>query len=95
MVAKKKFVLIAYDIAKDKARNKIAKQLENYGARINLSVFECMLTEMQLEKLQVSIANKIDTKTDTIVYYTICVNCFTKITKLPDKPFETKTLQVI
>lgn len=95
MVAKKKFVLIAYDIANDNTRNKIAKQLKNYGSRINLSVFECMLTDKQLEKLQNSILKKIDTKTDTIVYYTICINCFTKITKLPDKPFETKTLQII
>ena len=95
MLTKKKFVLIAYDIAKDKTRNKIAKQLSNYGARINLSVFECMLSEKQLGKLQLSILKKIDTKTDTIVYYTICLNCFTKITKIPDKPFETKTIQVI
>lgn len=95
MVTKKKFILIAYDVAKDKARNKIAKQLANYGKRANLSVFECMLTEKQLQKLQASILKKIDTKTDTIIFYTICLNCYTKITKVPDKPFETKTIQVI
>ena len=36
-------VVVAYDIAYNKRRNKIAKCLEGYGIRVNYSVFECVL----------------------------------------------------
>jgi len=81
--AKKKFVVIAYDIVKDSRRNKIAGLLEDLGTRINFSVFECMLTPSQFVALQKKIAKIADKKTDTVVYYTICVDCFTKIKVFP------------
>ena len=32
--------LISYDITKDKVRRKVDKELENYGRRVQFSVFE-------------------------------------------------------
>ena len=69
---------------KDKKRNKIAKLLEDLGARINFSVFECMITQSQLNRLQKDIEKYVDKNTDTVVYYTLCVDCFTKIVVQPD-----------
>ena len=83
MRARKKFVVIAYDITKTKIRNKVVKLVLKYGGRVNLSVFECMLTDSQLEKLQGDIGKLIDTKTDQLAYYTLCVDCFTKIVYQP------------
>jgi len=69
---------------KDKKRNKIAKLLEDLGARINFSVFECMITQSQLNRLQKDIEKYVDKNTDTVVYYTLCVDCFTKIVVQPE-----------
>ena len=49
MKARKRFVVIAYDITKTKTRNSVVKKVLRYGGRINLSVFECMLTDSQLK----------------------------------------------
>ena len=77
--AKKKFCVVAYDISDDKRRLKVVKILEKVGVRINYSVFECMLTRIQLENLQKEIIPHINPKEDTVVYYPICVKCFSKI----------------
>lgn len=79
MRAKKKFVVIAYDIANDKRRNHVVKVLEKIGVRVNYSVFECMLTDVQYMKLQTNLLSLINTKEDTIAYYPICIECYAKI----------------
>ena len=35
--------IVSYDITSNKLRRKIAKELENYGIRVQYSVFECDL----------------------------------------------------
>lgn len=45
-------ILIAYDISSNRCRQKVAKILENYGIRVNKSVFMCTIkTESQLNAL--------------------------------------------
>lgn len=83
MRAYKTFCVIAYDIADNKTRNKITKILKQYGTPINLSVFECMTTEYQYNNLVKELNNIINVKTDRIVYYRICLNCYSKITYYP------------
>lgn len=79
MRAKKNFVIIAYDIANDKRRTQVMKLLEKVGMRINFSVFECMLTDWQYEQLKRSILQSINIKYDSVVYYPICLGCYSKI----------------
>lgn len=43
-----------------------------------------MLTDSQLKRLQDEIAGLIDTATDQIAYYTLCVDCFAKILYQPE-----------
>jgi len=88
---KRLFVAVAYDIENDRKRSRVAKMLEKYGTRINYSVFECMFTQIQFEKIRDSIAQHIDIKTDTVVYYPICLDCYTKIVyqSKPRNPPET------
>lgn len=66
MRAKKNFVIVAYDVADDRRRCHVVKLLEKVGVRINYSVFECMLTDSQFEKLQVNIGAKIDSREDYV-----------------------------
>lgn len=85
MRAKKIFVVVAYDIADEKRRNHIVRILEKVGIRVNYSVFECLLTDIQFEKLQEDVGHKINSREDRIAYYPVCVNCYTKIVYQPNR----------
>ncbi|MBN3036592.1 MAG: CRISPR-associated endonuclease Cas2 [Bacteroidales bacterium] len=71
----KTLVVIAYDIVKDRRRNKVAKALEDAGIRKNYSVFECFLTTAELKRLQEKIGKMINKKTDSVLYYPLCRAC--------------------
>ena len=77
--AKKTFCVVAYDIKEDRKRARVSKILEKYGIRVNFSVFECMFTDIQLLQVQEKIKKILDKRSDTVIYYPICVNCYTKI----------------
>ena len=79
MRAKKNLIVVAYDVSDDKRRNRIVKLLLKYGSRINFSVFECILTDSQLVQLKEDIQSKMNQKEDIVVYYPICVKCYTKV----------------
>ncbi|MCF6147682.1 MAG: CRISPR-associated endonuclease Cas2 [Candidatus Kuenenia sp.] len=74
----KNYTVIAYDIADDKRRQRVAELLAGHGKRINYSVFQCLLTKKSLEKIRNKIKAMIDKKTDTVVYYILCKDCFSK-----------------
>ncbi len=74
------FVLIAYDVASTRRRNKVAKILSKYGDRVNLSVFECDLKKAgAIQTLKEEIKKVIKSKEDHIRYYVICRECREKI----------------
>ena len=83
MYTKKHFYVIAYDIADDRRRQKVVKVLEPIGIRINWSVFECMLTPLQIEKVKVELNSLIKAKKDTIAIYPVCKECFSKVEYFP------------
>ena len=85
MRANKAFIVVAYDISDNKRRNKVAKLLRQYGVSVNMSVFECMLTEAQFNSIIEKICKIIDYKNDRIIYYRMCLNCYTKILYQPDR----------
>ncbi|GHT62510.1 hypothetical protein AGMMS50239_16040 [Bacteroidia bacterium] len=93
--AKRILQVIAYDIEDDKTRNKVAKLLEKYGARVNYSVFECMFTSVQLQKTKESIAKLVDRRTDSVVFYPICVDCYSKTVYMPENKKEYNVVEVI
>lgn len=94
MKAKKIFCVIAYDISDDKCRNRVIKVLEKYGMRVNYSVFECMFTHAQFRKIQEQTAILINSKEDSIIYYPICVDCFSKIVYQPCRHIASKLIVI-
>lgn len=84
MKANKSFIVIAYDISDDKKRYRAVKALKQYGVAVNMSVYECMLTKHQLEKLTEKLDRIIDKGCDKVVYYPICMDCFAKIIYEPE-----------
>jgi CRISPR-associated protein Cas2 len=76
--AEKHFWVIAYDIAKNSNRTKVADLLEQYGVRRNFSVFEILVTPVVLTKIKKQLQKLADTETDTLLYYYICKSCYDK-----------------
>ena len=68
--------VISYDIAKDKTITKVAKLLENYGVRMQYSVFECDLDDKRFNELFSEIKKMdINANIDSIRFYKLCKNC--------------------
>ena len=83
--SKSVFCVIAYDIADTKRRNKVIKLIKPYGARINYSVYECMFTISQFENIKLQISELILNNEDNVVYYRVCLNCFSHIIYQPER----------
>ena len=73
------FVLISYDIEDDKKRTKVSKLLENYGTRVQYSVFECLINKEQLKTIKEKTKKIINLDTDSIRFYSICDSCVNRI----------------
>jgi len=67
-------VLITYDVntetgAGKKRLRKVAKQCQNYGQRVQYSVFECVIDLARLKQLQAILEGLIDKEKDSLRYY--------------------------
>jgi len=67
-------VLITYDVntetpAGKKRLHKVAKLCEDYGQRVQNSVFECLVDQAQIKFLQARLEKIIDPERDSLRYY--------------------------
>ena len=67
-------VLITYDVNTEteggkKRLRQVAKQCQNYGQRVQNSVFECLIEPAKLKLLQSKLAAIIDVEKDSLRYY--------------------------
>lgn len=68
------YILITYDVqtetaAGQKRLRKVARLCQDYGQRVQNSVFECVLTEVQLAELKNKLLHAMDTQNDSIRIY--------------------------
>lgn len=63
--------LVAYDIADQKRLVKVAKTCEDYGVRVQYSVFECRLDEDGFSDFWLKLLEVIDEAEDRLVAYKI------------------------
>jgi CRISPR-associated protein Cas2 len=67
-------VLITYDVSTEtdagKSRlRRVAKKCEDYGQRVQKSVFECIIDPARLKLLQAALEKLIDPTVDSLRYY--------------------------
>ena len=67
-------VLVAYDVATDtgagrRRLRRVAQACQAYGQRVQKSVFECTLTEVQLERLMQRLLKEIAESEDSLQIY--------------------------
>lgn len=77
-------VVVSYDIVTEtpsgkKRLRKIAKLCENYGVRVQFSVFECQITPADWIVLKSKLGSLIDPEQDSIRYYLLGKNWERKI----------------
>lgn len=67
-------VLVTYDVntetaAGQKRLRKVAKQCQNYGQRVQNSVFECIIDSARLKQMQATLEKLIDKDKDSLRFY--------------------------
>lgn len=67
-------VLITYDVNTENAAGKsrlrkVAKQCQNYGQRVQNSVFECILDAAQFKMARAKLVSLIDPEKDSLRFY--------------------------
>lgn len=77
-------VLITYDVstktgAGRKRLRKVAKECENYGVRVQNSVFECVVDAAQFKQLKLTLIDLIDESEDSLRFYQLGNNYKTKV----------------
>ena len=83
------FLVVAYDITNDTRRRKVSETLENYGTRVQESVFECHLTTAQLSELRGEITKLIKSEEDNVRYYRVCRDCLAQSSVVGPVPLTT------
>ena len=69
------FLLIAYDIADNKRLYRVARVMENYGVRVQRSVFECRIGDKELAELLERVKMILRKREDRIHIYHLCAAC--------------------
>ena len=72
-------VLVSYDVstmdrAGQRRLRRVSKACQNYGQRVQYSVFECIVDPAQWAKLRQKLINEIDTNEDSLRFYFLGAN---------------------
>ncbi len=63
--------LVAYDISQPRRLTKVASVCEDFGVRVQYSIFECRLRPEEFERFWERLLETIDPKEDRIVAYSL------------------------
>jgi len=75
--------VISYDISDDAVRTRVAEAVDDYGVRVQYSVFECTLTGPDLSKLRGRLKRLVRDHTGASVrFYPLCDRCSASIQAL-------------
>ncbi len=69
-------IIVTYDVSTEtpagrKRLRRVAKACEAMGQRVQKSVFECQVNEMQFEQLERTLLTEIDERQDNLRFYRI------------------------
>jgi len=67
--------LVSYDVAADKRRTRVANALEDYGVRVQYSVFEVETSDRGLDRLLNRLQDLVDPTTDSVRAYLLHQRC--------------------
>jgi CRISPR-associated protein Cas2 len=84
-------VLITYDVSTETAAGKsrlrrVSKKCQDYGQRVQNSVFECLIDPAQLKQLQDKLLKIIDPEVDSLRFYYLGDNWKHRVEHVGAKP---------
>lgn len=84
-------VLVSYDVAVSETDGqsrlrKVAKTCENYGQRVQFSVFECLVDPAQWAVLKAKLTEIIDLESDSLRFYYLGANWERRVEHIGAKP---------
>lgn len=84
-------VLITYDVKTETEAGKsrlrrVSKKCQDYGQRVQNSVFECLIDPAQLKELQDKLLKIIDPDVDSLRYYYLGDNWKSRVEHVGAKP---------
>ena len=86
---KKMMMLVSYDVARDEKGEKrlrhVAKILEDYGQRVQYSVFECLVDPAQWIELKNKLLKEINPEYDSLRFYSLGANWQKKVEHIGQK----------
>ena len=82
-------MLVSYDVARDEKGEKrlrhVANILEDYGQRVQYSVFECLVDPAQWVELKTKLLKEINTEYDSLRFYSLGSNWQRKVEHIGQK----------
>lgn len=90
---RRRYLVVAYDVQADRRRARVARTLEDFGVRVQYSVFECLLTPAQQLELVAAINAAIDETEDSVSVYPLSPGARSRTLRLgrappaPDPPY--------
>jgi len=88
------FIIVAYDIADPNRLRKIAQIMEDYGARVQYSIFEMDVDLKIFQTMKRRSENVLDKDEDGVKYFFLCKKCAGKVEaiglegeKMPSGPY--------
>ncbi|GGI66779.1 CRISPR-associated endonuclease Cas2 [Enterococcus alcedinis] len=84
-------ILVSYDVATSteggtKRLRKVAKICQNYGQRVQNSVFECIVDSTQYEVMKNELTTVINSEVDSLRFYRLGKNYKSKVKHIGAKP---------
>ncbi len=79
---RRRWFVASYDSPNDKRRLRIMKVLSGYGARVQYSVFECILRPRDFEQMCSRLREIVDKTEDDLRIYPLCGSCLHKVVML-------------
>lgn len=74
--------LVAYDIPSDRRRQRVANWLQDYGQRVQFSVFEVWLPQGERKTFLRRLERLIDAEKDSVRLYYLCGACQKRVITL-------------
>jgi CRISPR-associated protein Cas2 len=78
--------LVAYDIRAPKRLRRVAKVLEDFGLRVQKSVFIALLDERRFFDLKAALRREIDPAVDEVAFVRLCRECLPALSWLGPPP---------
>ena len=68
-------VIVAYDVANNRRRTRLANYLQGWGYRMQESVFQLRLENWELDEVRERVDGIIDADDDVVHVYPLCAAC--------------------